>query len=69
MREPDRRRESTVAVDGVAAGMLPTFEAVKLMRGTPGSSLHLRLLRGDSGILDIEIHRALVDADKAEWVD
>jgi len=58
-----------IAVDGVAAGMLPTFEAVKLMRGTPGSSLHLKLLRGDSGLLDIEVHRALVDAEKAEWVD
>jgi len=49
--------------------MFPPFEAVKLMRGTPGSSLHLKLLRGDSGLLDIEIHRALVDADKADWID
>jgi len=58
-----------VAVDGVPAGMLPTFEAVKLMRGTPGSSLHLKLLRGESGLFDIEVQRALVDAEKVDWVD
>ena len=58
-----------IAVDGVAAGTLPTYEALRLMRGVPGSTLRLRLVRPDTGVFDIEVQRELIDAGAAEWLD
>ncbi len=58
-----------IAIDGTPAGYLSTGEAVKLLRGRPGSALELQLLRPDQSIFDVRIERALVDGGSAEWVD
>ncbi len=58
-----------IGVDGIPAGTLPTYEALRLMRGVPGSTLRLRLVRPDIGAFDIEVQRELIDAGAAEWLD
>jgi hypothetical protein len=58
-----------IAVDGTPAGTLPTHEAVKLLRGRPGTPLRLQLLRPDAMILDIDIERGIVDTQSVDWVD
>lgn len=58
-----------IAVDGTPAGNLSVREAIKHMRGRPGTPLHLQLLRPDSTIFDIDIERAMVDPRGAVWVD
>ena len=61
--------QSFVWPDGIPAGTLPTYEALRLMRGVPGSTLRLRRVRPDIGAVDLEVQRELIDAGAAEWLD
>lgn len=54
-------------VDGIAIGGKTLSEAVRLMRGKPGTSISLTLRRGESRTLDVSIERAVIQVKSVRW--
>lgn len=55
------------ALDGVSIKGKTLMEAVKLMRGKPGSTIRLTVSRADASPFDIEIVRAVIKVRSVRW--
>ncbi|TNF30695.1 MAG: PDZ domain-containing protein, partial [Deltaproteobacteria bacterium] len=61
--------EIIVAIDEAASGFLPALDAVRLLRGAPGSSIRLRLRKADGSTHEVDVERSVIDVESAGWVN
>ena len=54
-------------VDGKSIKGMTLTEAVRLMRGAPGSKIHLRIKRADVADFDLTLERAVIQVQAVRW--
>ena len=63
-----RPGEVITAIGEAASGFLPSLDAVRLLRGAPGSAVTLRVRGPDGATREVRVERAVIDVDAAGWV-
>ena len=61
--------EIVVAIGEAASGFLPALDAVRLLRGDPGSKVTLRLRKADGSTREVTVERSVIDVESAGWVN
>lgn len=64
-----RGGDVVTAIGDQTSGFLPALDAVRLLRGAPGTSLTLRLRDTTGATRDVTIERSVIDVDAAGWVN
>ncbi|PIE16817.1 MAG: hypothetical protein CSA66_07110, partial [Proteobacteria bacterium] len=58
-----------IAIGEEASGFLPARDAVRLLRGQPGSVVKLRIRSDGGDFRDVTVERAVIDGDGAGWTN
>ena len=61
--------EVVIAIGEAASGFLPALDAVRLLRGAPGSAITLRLRKADGSTREVNVERSVIDVESAGWVN
>jgi len=61
--------EVIIAIDEAASGFLPALDAVRVLRGPPGSAIRLRLRSLGGATREVEVERSVIDVGASGWVN